>query len=54
MASSVPIMVMMMLLSSNKTAMGEFSLPPVLKAAGWAATAVMAVAAFGMFATWGA
>ena len=51
---AVPVMVMMMLLSSNRKVMGQFALPSPLRAVGWAATAVMAVAAVGMFATWGA
>jgi NRAMP (natural resistance-associated macrophage protein)-like metal ion transporter len=50
---AVPVMAAMMLLSSNRAAMGEFKLPPVLKALGWITTAVMAAAAVGMFATWG-
>jgi hypothetical protein len=33
--------------------MGDFVLRPVLKTMGWLATAVMALAAIGMFATWG-
>ena len=33
--------------------MGQFTLGPVLKILGWLATAVMAAAAVGMFATWG-
>jgi len=49
---AVPVMVMMMMLTSNKTAMGDFRLPPILKTIGWLATACMALAAFGMFATW--
>jgi hypothetical protein len=32
--------------------MGEFVMGPVLKTFGWLATAVMALAAVGMFATW--
>ncbi len=51
---AVPVMVMMMLLSSRKVVMGQFTLPWPLKAVGWLATAVMALAAMGMFATWGA
>ena len=51
---AVPVMVMMMLLSSRKAAMGEFTLPPILKGVGWLATAAMAAAAVGMFATMGA
>jgi NRAMP (natural resistance-associated macrophage protein)-like metal ion transporter len=50
---AVPVMVMMMLLSSRKAVMGAFVLPRALKIVGWAATAVMTLAAIGMFATWG-
>ena len=48
-----PVMVMIMLLGNNPKAMGEFTLSPLLKAAGWIATLVMLAAAIGMFATWG-
>jgi NRAMP (natural resistance-associated macrophage protein)-like metal ion transporter len=48
---AVPVMVMMMLLASRRDCMGDFRLPGFLKVMGWAATAVMAVAAVGMFAT---
>ena len=51
---AVPVMVMMMLLGSHKEAMGEFTLTPGIKGVGWLATAAMAVAAVGMFATMGA
>jgi NRAMP (natural resistance-associated macrophage protein)-like metal ion transporter len=50
---AVPVMALMMLLSSNEAVMGEFRLPPGLKVVGWAATGVMAAAAVGLFATWG-
>ena len=50
---AVPVMVMMMLLSSRDTVMGRFALPGPLKVAGWLATAVMAAAAVSMVATWG-
>ncbi len=50
---AVPVMAMMMLLSSRRAVMGPFVLPWPLKAMGWLATAVMAAAAIGMFATWG-
>jgi Mn2+/Fe2+ NRAMP family transporter len=50
---AVPVMIIMMLLSNNRKVMGKFSLPPILKVIGWLATAVMGVAAFGMFATLG-
>ncbi len=50
---AVPVMGMMMVLASGKRAMGAFALPLPLRAGGWLATAVMAMAAIGMFATWG-
>jgi len=51
--AAVPIMVMIMLMASRKTVMGQFALRPLLKALGWVATAAMAAAAIGMVATWG-
>ncbi len=48
---AVPVMVMTMLIGARKTVMGQFALPLYLKLIGWAATAVMALAAVGMFAT---
>ena len=48
---AVPIMVLLMHLSSHKAAMGEFTLPRFLKVVGWLATATMALAAIAMFAT---
>ena len=51
---AVPVMVTMMLLSSNPKAMGHFRLPRVLKVLGWTAAAVMLAAAVGMFTTWNA
>ncbi len=51
---AVPIMVILMLLASRTSVMGRFTLRPALRAFGWIATAVMAAAAVGMFATWGA
>jgi Mn2+/Fe2+ NRAMP family transporter len=51
---AVPVMVMMMLLSSKGSVMGRFVLPWPLMLVGWLATAVMTLAAVGMFATWGA
>ena len=50
--AAVPIMVMIMLMGSRQRVMGQFTLTPWLLALGWLATAVMAVAAIGMFATW--
>ena len=51
--AAVPIMVMIMLMASRRQVMGQFTLTPWLKTLGWLATAVMAAAAIGMFATWG-
>ena len=50
---AVPFMVLMMLMSGNARIMGEFTTRGWLRAVGWAATAVMALAALGLFATWG-
>lgn len=50
---AVPVMALMMHLSSHKEAMGDFKLGRGLKAVGWLSTAVMAAAAIGLFATWG-
>ena len=51
--AAVPIMAMIMLLASRADVMREFALGIWLKGLGWLATAVMAAAAIGMFATWG-
>ncbi|HWE45866.1 MAG TPA: divalent metal cation transporter [Caulobacteraceae bacterium] len=50
---AVPVMAILMILSSRPSIMGRFCLPPMLKLVGWIATAVMLAAAVGMFATWG-
>ncbi|THD64725.1 NRAMP family divalent metal transporter [Phenylobacterium sp.] len=50
---AVPVMALMMHLSSNPKVMGEFKLHTGLKVVGWLATAAMAAAAVGLFATWG-
>jgi NRAMP (natural resistance-associated macrophage protein)-like metal ion transporter len=51
---AAPVMVLMMLLASNKAVMGDFKLHTGLKLAGWVSTLVMAAAAVALFATWGA
>jgi NRAMP (natural resistance-associated macrophage protein)-like metal ion transporter len=51
--AAVPIMVMIMLMGSRRKVMGQFTLTRRLSVLGWLATAVMAAAAVGMFATWG-
>ena len=50
---AVPVMALMMHLSSHRAAMGEFKLGRGLKIVGWLATGVMAAAAVGLFVTWG-
>lgn len=48
-----PIMILMMLMGSNRKVMGQFTLNARQKAFGWLATTVMLAAAVGLFATWG-
>jgi len=51
--TAVPIMVLMMLMSSNPRVMGKFaSGSKLLRTVGWLATAAMAAASVGMFLTW--
>lgn len=50
---AVPIMVLMMVLASNRKVMGQFPLPGALKLVGWLATLVMTAAAVALFASWG-
>jgi Mn2+/Fe2+ NRAMP family transporter len=46
-----PLIVLVVLLTSNKNVMGKRVNPPVLKWLGWATAAIMSAAAIGMFAT---
>jgi Mn2+/Fe2+ NRAMP family transporter len=46
-----PLIVLVVLLTSNKKIMGERINPPVLKWLGWVTAVIMAVAALAMFAT---
>jgi len=48
---AVPVMVMMMLITSNPKIMRKFVVTGVRRAIGWLATAVMAAAAIGMVVT---
>ncbi len=48
-----PIMIMMMLLITNRQVMGQFIASRRLRLLGWAATAVMTIAVIGLFATFG-
>ena len=50
---AVPVMVMMLLMAVRRDVMGQFTIGPALRILGWLATAAMAAAAIGMFATWG-
>jgi NRAMP (natural resistance-associated macrophage protein)-like metal ion transporter len=46
-----PILIVMMLMASNKNVMGRFTLTPLLRIMGWLCALVMIVAAVGMFFT---
>ena len=48
---AVPLMILIMHMAGRKVVMGDFKLNVGLKTIGWVATAVMAAAAVGMFAT---
>lgn len=49
---AVPIMILTMIMASQKRVMGRFVLPPVLSGMGWLATVVMTLVAIALFATW--
>jgi Mn2+/Fe2+ NRAMP family transporter len=49
--AAAPIMAMMMIFSMRKDIMGDFTLPPLLQAIGWLATAVMAMTIVAMVVT---
>ncbi len=46
---AVPLMVVVILLASSKTVMGAFTAPRSIIILGWIATAIMSLAAIGMF-----
>ena len=48
---AVPVMAMMMLITSNEKIMGKFTVTGLQRVVGWLATAVMAAAAVGMGVT---
>jgi Mn2+/Fe2+ NRAMP family transporter len=50
---SGPIMIMVMLMATNKSVMGDLTISRRPRILGWAATVVMIVAAVTMFAYWG-
>ncbi len=49
--TAVPVMVFMVLMAGNQRIVGKLNLPLYLRALGWAAAAIMALAAIGMFLT---
>jgi len=51
--TAAPVMCFMMLMASNPKVIGKLHLPVYLKAVGWAAAVIMALAAIGMFLTSG-
>ncbi|HEY0522838.1 MAG TPA: divalent metal cation transporter [Stellaceae bacterium] len=48
---AVPVMIVMMLMASDRRVVGELTIPSVLKAVGWIATGVMALSAVTMGVT---
>lgn len=50
---AVPLMVVMMLMTTRSKVMGDFTLPRPLWLLGWLSTAAMALTVAAMFATWG-
>jgi Mn2+/Fe2+ NRAMP family transporter len=48
---ALPVMAMMMLITSNKAIMGRFTIVGGRRIIGWLATAIMAAAAIGMLVT---
>ncbi len=48
-----PVMVMLMLMTTNRRIMRQFTLSRRLRILGWMATVLMSVATIGFFATWG-
>ena len=50
---AVPVMAAIMVMAARPAVMGQFAIGRKLKIFGWLATAAMAAAAVGMFATWG-
>lgn len=48
-----PVMLMLMLMTTNRRVMGRFTVSRRLRILGWMATALMTLATIGFFATWG-
>ena len=51
--TAAPLMVVMMLMTTNRKVMGQFTLSKYLRITGWLATALMMAATIGLFMTWG-
>jgi NRAMP (natural resistance-associated macrophage protein)-like metal ion transporter len=49
---AAPLMAVIMVMASSRKVMGQFAIPPYLKAMGWVATGVMLSACIGVFFTW--
>lgn len=49
---AVPLMVMIMVMATQRRVMGDFVLPRPLRAMGWLSTTAMAAAVIAMFVTW--
>jgi Mn2+/Fe2+ NRAMP family transporter len=49
---AVPVMVLLMLMTSKRSIMGDFTIGGWLRALGWLSTAAMAACVLGMGATW--
>ena len=49
---AVPVMVILMLMTANRSIMGEFTIGGWLRALGWLATVAMGACVGGMFVTW--
>jgi len=50
--ASVPLMILLMHMSSNRKVMGNLTNPPLLAILGWLATGLMTLATIAFFATW--
>lgn len=49
---AAPLMVVIMMMASNRKVMGKFVIPPYLRWVGWCATAVMLCVCIGVLLTW--
>ena len=49
---AAPLMAVIVQIASSRKVMGQFVIPPYLRAAGWIATVVMFAVCAGVFVTW--